>query len=97
MTYEIVRTMATSVTCGWLIATAPKLDRLKRTNKQITIGGDLATIGGDIIVAVNGTRIMNIDNLLILEEYTVPGQTINVEIVRDNATMTLSVVLEKRS
>jgi S1-C subfamily serine protease len=98
MTYEIAQAMGTSVTYGWLIATAPSETGLKGGTKQVVIGGYLVTIGGDIIIAVNGTRIMNIDDLSsYLEEYAAPSQTINVEIVRDNATMTLSVVLEKRS
>jgi len=40
---------------------------------------------------------MNIDDLLnYLEEYTLPSQTINVTIVRNNEKMTLLVNLGKR-
>jgi S1-C subfamily serine protease len=55
------------------------------------------TIGGDIIIAINGTRITSIDGLsTFLEEYTSPNQTVDVAMVRDNQTMTLSVKLGTR-
>lgn len=64
---------------------------------QAVVGGSVVTIGGDIIVAINGTRITNLDELsTYLEEYTLPGQTINVTLVRDNQTMTLAVDLGTR-
>jgi S1-C subfamily serine protease len=55
------------------------------------------TIGGDVIIAVNGTKITNIDDLsTYLEEYTLPSQTVNVTVVRNNQTMTLEVKLGSR-
>jgi len=44
--------------------------------------------GGDGIIAINGTGIKSIDDLSTYpEECTLPGQTINVTVVRDNQTM----------
>ncbi len=55
------------------------------------------TIGGDIVIAINGTRIINIDALsTYLEENTSPGQTIEVTIVRENQTLTIPLILETR-
>ena len=90
MTYEIAKTIGTSVTYGWLIASASSETGLRGGTSQALIAGSVVTIGGDVIVAINGTRIMSIDDLLTyLEEYTLPGQTINVTIVRNNESMTL--------
>jgi S1-C subfamily serine protease len=97
MTYEIAKTIGTSVTYGWLIASASSETGLHGGTSQALIAGSVVTIGGDVIVAINGTRIMSVDDLLTyLEEYTLPGQTINVTIVRNNETMTLLVNLGKR-
>jgi S1-C subfamily serine protease len=55
------------------------------------------TIGGDIVIAINGTRITDLDGLsTYLEEYTQPGGTINVTVVRNNQTLTLPVELQAR-
>jgi len=97
MTFEIAQAMGTSATYGWLIVTAPSETGLRGGTRQVVISGSLVTIGGDIIIAVNETRIMSIDDLsTYLEENTLPDQTINVEIVRNSATMTLLVKLGKR-
>ena len=65
--------------------------------KTVSIAGEQITIGGDIIIALNGEKITGIDDLSsYLEEHTLPDQTINVTIVRDNTIMTLQVTLGKR-
>jgi S1-C subfamily serine protease len=51
-------------------------------------------LGGDIIVSVNGNRIVNYDALATyLEEYTVPGQTIQVGIIRSGNQLVIPVVV----
>jgi S1-C subfamily serine protease len=98
MTYEIAQAMGTNVTYGWLIATVPSETGLKGGTTQALVGGSVVTIGGDLVIAVNGTRIMNLDDLSsYLEEYALPNQTVDLGIVRNNETMTLSVELGKRS
>ena len=102
MTYEIAKAMSTNVTYGWLIAQVTSggpADNagLRGGTKQALIAGEWVTIGGDIVIAINETRITNMDDLsTYLEEYTLPGQTINVTIVRNNQTMTLAVELGTR-
>ena len=97
MTYEVARAMGTNATYGWLIATAPAETGLHGGTSQAVVGGSVVSIGGDIVIAVNGTRIMNIDDLSsYLEENTLPNQTVNLGIVRNNETMTLSVKLGER-
>jgi S1-C subfamily serine protease len=97
MTYQIAKAMGTNVTYGWLIVTAPSQTSLQGGTSQVLIDGSVVTIGGDIIVGVNGTRITNIDDLsTYLEEHTLPNQTIDVTVVRNNQTLTLVVVLGTR-
>jgi S1-C subfamily serine protease len=97
MTYEIARAMATDVTYGWLVVTAPSQTGLRGGTSHVVIDGDTVTIGGDIIIAVNETRVTSIDDLsTYLEERTLPDQTINVTIVRNNQAMTLAIKLGTR-
>jgi S1-C subfamily serine protease len=102
MTYEIAKAMSTNVTYGWLITqvvSGGPADEagLQGGTQQVQIAGNWVTIGGDIITAINGTRITSIDDLsTYLEEYTLPSQTINVTVVRDNQTITLAVKLGTR-
>jgi S1-C subfamily serine protease len=102
MTYEISRAMNTNVTYGWLITQVIKggpADKagLRGGTTLAYIAGERITIGGDIIVAINGERIISIDDLSsYLEEKTTPGQTINVTIVRNNEMLTLPVTLDAR-
>jgi len=102
MTYEIANVMGVNVTYGWLITQVvsggPAANAgLKGGTKQVLIAGEYVTVGGDIIIAINGTRITSIDALsTYLEENTLPGQTIEVAIVRENQTMDVAVTLGTR-
>jgi len=102
MTYSIAREMNTNVTYGWLISQVTSggpADRagLHGGTKQVQVDGTLVTIGGDIVIAIDGTRIRNKDDLsTYLEERTSVGQTINVLLVRNSETLTLSVTLGVR-
>jgi len=97
MTYEIAQAMNTNVTYGWLVTSASDWTGLQGGTKQVVVAGTTVTVGGDIVIAINGTRIMSIDDLsTYLEEYTLPGQTINVAIVRNNEVTTITVKLETR-
>lgn len=102
MTYEIAIVMDSDITYGWLITQVVSGGPANEAGliggaQQVRIMGNWVTIGGDIIIAINGTRITNLDDLsTYLEEYTLSGQTINVTIVRSNQTMTLTVKLGTR-
>lgn len=102
MNYEIATAMDTNVTYGWLIidvVSRGPADKagLRGGTEQALIAGVKVTIGGDIIIAINGIRITNLDGLAsYLEEHTLPGQLINVTIVRNNRTMTIIVELGTR-
>ena len=102
MTYEIAKTMNVNVTYGWLIAQVtnggPADDAgLKGGTKQVTVSGQNVVIGGDIIIALSGTRITGTDDLSkFLEENTLPDQTINVTIIRNGQEMTLQLKVGTR-
>ena len=102
MTYEIAEEVGTDVTYGWLIAQVTSggpSDKagLQGGTEQVRIEEELVVIGGDIIIAINGTRITSIDDLsAYLEEYTLPEQTIDLTIVRNNETTIVSLELESR-
>jgi S1-C subfamily serine protease len=102
MTYEIAKVMGVNVTYGWLvaqIASGGPADKasLRGGTRQVLIAGEPVAIGGDIIIAINETRITNMDDLsTYLEEHTLPGQTVNLTVVRDNQTMNIPIVLGTR-
>ena len=102
MTYEIAQAMGVNVTYGWLIthvvSGGPAANAgLRGGTKNVLIAGKYVTIGGDIIIAINGTKITGLDALsTYLEENTLPGQTIEVTLARENQTMTVMVTLGTR-
>jgi S1-C subfamily serine protease len=103
MTYEIAKALNVDVTYGWLVTDVTSggpADKagLKGGTSQIQVAGSQVTVGGDIIIAFDGTRIRNTDDLsTYLEENTLPNQTIDVTIIRNGATLTLPVKLEART
>ncbi len=59
--------------------------------------GEDICVGGDIIIAVNGEFIQNMDGLVAyLVLNTIPGDTVEVTIVRDGATFDVPVTLQSR-
>jgi len=100
--YEIARAMNVDVTYGWLITEVIKdgpahKAGLRGGTKVVNIAGEMIMIGGDIIIALNGVRIIGIDDLSsYLEEYTAPGQIVKVTIIRENRILTLDVELGAR-
>lgn len=102
MTYDIASAMGVNVTYGWLIVgvtpngPAAKAG-LQGGSRQVLIKGSRVTVGGDIIIGVNGTRITGGDDFLsFLEEYTLPGEKVILTIVRNNQPMNITVTLGTR-
>jgi S1-C subfamily serine protease len=102
MHYDIAQALDSNVTYGWLIGQVtsggPAANAgLKGGTSQIQVAGNTVPVGGDILIALNGTRIRNLDDLSsYLEENTLPNQTISVTIVRGGQTMTLQLTLGAR-
>jgi S1-C subfamily serine protease len=102
MDYEIAQAMGTDFTYGVLltqVSSGGPADKagLRAGTTQFQTSTGTVTIGGDIVIAVDGVRIINSDELLsYIESSTLPDQTINMTIVRDNQTMTIPLVLGTR-
>jgi S1-C subfamily serine protease len=102
MTYWIAQAMNTNVTYGWLVGQVTSggpadTAGVRGGTTQVQIQGSSLTIGGDIITAINGTRITSMDALsTYLEENATPGQTINLTVVRNDQTLTIALTLQAR-
>lgn len=102
MNYQLSQAMQTSTTWGVLIedtvpgAPADKAG-LRGGTQNVTIEDSQYTIGGDIIVSLDGNKIVNYDALsAYMERHAVPGQTIQVGIIRSGHQMTIPVQIGTR-
>ncbi len=102
MTYEIAKTIETSTTYGWLIVSvmndspAAKVD-LRGATHEVEIYSQITPVGGDIILAINNTRMIKGDDISkYLEENTRPNQTINITVERGGSEVLISLILEPR-
>ena len=102
MNYQLSRASGTNITYGVLIenvvAGGPASQAgLRAGSRMVTIAGEQFLVGGDIIVSINGTRIINNDALATyLEEHTVSGQTITLGIIRDGQPALVNLMLGTR-
>jgi len=98
MNYQLAQAAGANVTYGAMIETVvpggpAATAGLVGGTKTVTIEGSQYLIGGDIIVGINGTKIIN-ENALAsyLEGHTVAGQRVNLEIIRSGSNY-MSVLL----
>ena len=101
MNYYLAQTIGTNYTYGVLVETVasngPSAGILKPGTRHVVVQGVPYLIGGDVIVSINGTKIVNYDALASYnEQYTLPGQTINIGIIRNGQLTNVSVVLGAR-
>jgi S1-C subfamily serine protease len=73
------------------------LGGLKPSDTVVTVEGLDYRLGGDIIVGVDGTDIVDMDQLIsYLIENTQAGDSINIEVIRDSSSEMVTVVLGER-
>jgi len=102
MDYQLAQLQKTNYTYGVLIENVTSggpADKagLRGGTQTATISGVSYLIGGDIVVSVNGTKIVNTDALSsYLAEYAMAGQTLVLQIVRGGQSMNVNVVLGTR-
>jgi S1-C subfamily serine protease len=102
MNYQLARDSDTNVTYGVMVeevvSGGPAASAgLKAGTTTVTVDGAQYLVGGDIIVSINGTKIVNGDALSsYLEEYTVAGQTVHLGIIRSGQMMTVDLTLGTR-
>ena len=91
-----------SVTSGVLVtdvtADSPAAQAgLRGGLRSETVRGVQVPVGGDIIVAINGQPLRDLDGLLAyLVDNTAPGDTVTLTVVRDNSTFEAKVTLQAR-
>lgn len=102
MDYQLAQDSGTNVTYGVLIEAvvsggpAAKAG-LRAGTTAVMVDGEQYLVGGDIIISVNGTKIINGNALSsYLEEYTVSGQTVQLGIIRSGQMMAIDVTLGTR-
>ncbi len=102
MNYQLAQLQKTNITYGALIENVTNggpADKagLRGGTQTANVDGSTYLIGGDIIISINGTKIINTDALSsYLAQYAAAGQTIVLQIVRDGQTMTANLVLGTR-
>ena len=102
MNYQLALASNTNVTYGVLIESviaggpASKAGLVAGT-KPVTVDGSQYLVGGDIIVSINGAKVVNEDALsTYLEQNTSAGQTIQVGVISSGHLTTMSLTLGTR-
>lgn len=102
MNYQLAQYSSTNVTYGVLVesvvAGGPAAKAgIRGGTINVVVDGMNYLVGGDIIISVNGTKIINGDVLSsYLEANTVAGQTVQLGIIRSGSFVTVNVVLGTR-
>jgi S1-C subfamily serine protease len=102
MNYLLAQAMGINITYGLLVVgvtpggPADKAG-LKVGQRLVTIGGDQYPVDGDIIISMNGVRIVNSDAFAAyIEEHLTPGDTVQVGIIRSGALTVVQVTVAAR-
>ncbi|MFQ5611596.1 MAG: trypsin-like peptidase domain-containing protein [Anaerolineae bacterium] len=69
---------------------------LRGSYKPVTLNGRRLLVGGDIIVAVDGQAIENMEGLQALIRQAKPGQAITLTVLRDGESIDVEVTLGER-
>jgi len=70
---------------------------LRGGDRNVNIGGSLVSIGGDVIIGVDGTTAKTFYDLIFyIERYKRPGDTILLTVLRNNVRMDLNLTLGVR-
>ncbi|HEV2139227.1 MAG TPA: trypsin-like peptidase domain-containing protein [Nitrososphaerales archaeon] len=99
MTYQLAGAAGSSFTYGVLVemvvsGSAADKAGIQGGTRTVTVEGSSYTLGGDIIVSIDGVKVVDFDSLAsYLEGNAIAGQTVKMGIIRSGAMMTLSVTL----
>jgi len=99
MTYQLAQVTGSNVTYGVLVESVVSggpadTAGIHGGTNTVTVEGQSYVVGGDIIISINGVRVVDSDALAsYLEENTTAGQTIQLGIIRSGTYTSASVVL----
>ena len=99
---DMAKVLGLNDALGFLIITvvenSPASDAgLIGSNKTVKVDGREYSIGGDVIMAVDGMDVRKIDDILIhLQRVKTVGDEMNLEILRDGRTTNVTIVLQER-
>jgi S1-C subfamily serine protease len=101
VTEELARSFRLPVDAGVLVesvgdGTAADRAGLEAGTDTTVVAGQSYTLGGDVIVAVDGRRVGSLEELRDELQDHKPGDTVEVEIYRGNRPMTLDVTLGRQ-
>ena len=68
---------------------------VRGATQQVTLAGETWPLGGDIIVKVDGLTVTAVDELRTIVGDKKPGDSVELELERHNATVDVNVKLEK--
>lgn len=88
--------MEVPVERGLLVVRAAQDSKLRSGTERVRVGHLLVPIGGDIIIAVDETKMETARDLIVyLETQTEVGQTVQVQVIRDGREQTVAVRLRE--
>jgi S1-C subfamily serine protease len=102
MSYDLAKAIGANVTYGVLVESvanpSPAASAgVRAGTNTVTVDGNQYTSGGDIIVSINGTRIINGDALSSwLQEHALPHENVELGIIRSGTLMMIQVTLGPR-
>ncbi len=102
MNYPLALVMKTNITWGALIQSIvvdgpANKSGLRGGTQRVAIEGQRYIVGGDIILSIDGNRIVDFNALSVyMERHVIPGQTIQVEIIRLGKRMMILVEVGSR-
>jgi S1-C subfamily serine protease len=102
MSYDIAAEMGLNLTYGVLIdqvVSGGPADHagMKAGTDQVVIDGSQVIVGGDLVIAIDGHKIIGSQEFsTYIEENTRPNQTVDLTIIRANQIMDLNVLLGVR-
>jgi S1-C subfamily serine protease len=99
---DLAKVLGLKDTVGFLIVTVVENSPASKagligSDKIMEVEGVNYTIGGDIIVSVDGIEVRKIDDILIyLQRAKSVGDEMVLEILRDNRTTDITIILQER-
>ncbi|MDG6920106.1 MAG: trypsin-like peptidase domain-containing protein [Nitrososphaerota archaeon] len=97
MTYQLAQATGSNVTYGVLVESVAPGGPAAQAGliggaRNVTVEGTTYQIGGDVIVSVNGTKVISTDALSAwLEVNALPGQTVDLGVMSAGSAETISV------